>query len=54
MSRGVPYSANPLLRIKLPAYRSRLLLLLMAFAFLALIGRAAYLQLFTHGFLQKQ
>ncbi|MBK8765238.1 MAG: penicillin-binding protein 2 [Burkholderiaceae bacterium] len=26
----------------------------MAFAFLALIGRAAYLQLFTHGFLQKQ
>jgi len=54
VSRGVPYSANPLLRIKLPAYRSRLLLLLMAFAFLALIGRAAYLQLFTHGFLQKQ
>ncbi|MBP8307322.1 MAG: penicillin-binding protein 2 [Burkholderiaceae bacterium] len=54
MSRSVPYSANPLLRIKLPAYRSRLLLLLMAFAFIALIGRAAYLQLFTHGFLQKQ
>jgi cell division protein FtsI (penicillin-binding protein 3) len=54
MSRSVPYSANPLLRIKLPAYRSRLLMLLMALAFLALIGRAAYLQIFTHGFLQKQ
>ncbi len=54
MSRGVPYSANPLLRIKLPAYRSRLLLLLMALAFTALVGRTAYLQLFTHGFLQKQ
>jgi cell division protein FtsI (penicillin-binding protein 3) len=54
VSRSVPYSANPLLRIKLPAYRSRLLLLMMAIAFIALIGRAAYLQLFTHGYLQKQ
>ncbi len=54
MSRSVPYSANPLLRIKLPAYRSRLLLLMMAVAFLALVGRAAYLQLFTHDFLQRQ
>jgi cell division protein FtsI (penicillin-binding protein 3) len=54
MSRGVPYSANPLLRIKLPAYRSRLLLLLIGLAFIALVGRTAYLQLFTHGYLQKQ
>ena len=54
MSRGVPYSANPLLRIRLPAYRSRLLLLLIGLAFIALVGRTAYLQLFTHGFLQKQ
>ena len=54
MSRSLPYSANPLLRIKLPAIRSRLVMMLIALAFLALIGRAIWLQLFTNDFLQRQ
>jgi len=54
MSRGVPFAANPLLEVKLPAYRSRLMMLLIALAFLALAGRAVYLQTMTTDFLQKQ
>ncbi len=54
MSRSVPYSPNPLLRVKLPAYRSRLLMLLMALAFLALIGRAIWVQIVKQDFLQSQ
>jgi cell division protein FtsI (penicillin-binding protein 3) len=50
----VPFAANPLLAVKLPAYRSRLLMLLMAIAFLALAGRAVYLQVWSNDFLQKQ
>jgi len=54
VSRGVPFAANPLLAVKLPAYRSRLVMLLMALAFLALAGRAVYLQVLSNDFLQKQ
>ncbi len=54
MSRGVPFSANPLLEVRLPAYRSRLVMLLVAIAFLALVGRAVYLQLVSNEFLQQQ
>ncbi|HOA92167.1 MAG TPA: penicillin-binding protein 2 [Quisquiliibacterium sp.] len=54
MSRAVPFAANTLLQVKLPAYRSRMLMFLIALAFLALAGRAAYLQLMTHDFLQRQ
>ena len=54
MSRGVPFAANPLLAVKLPAYRSRLVMLLVALAFLALALRAAYLQTVSDDFLQRQ
>jgi cell division protein FtsI (penicillin-binding protein 3) len=54
MSRGVPFAANPLLAVKLPAYRSRLVMLLVAFAFLALALRAVYLQTVSDDFLQRQ
>jgi cell division protein FtsI (penicillin-binding protein 3) len=54
MSRAVPFSSNRLLEVKLPAYRSRLLMLLIALAFLALAGRAVYLQTMTNEFLQRQ
>ncbi|HWS74912.1 MAG TPA: penicillin-binding protein 2 [Quisquiliibacterium sp.] len=54
MSRGVPFAANPLLDVKLPAYRSRLVMLLVAVAFLALALRAVYLQTVSNDFLQKQ
>lgn len=54
MSRGVPFTANPLLAVKLPAYRSRIVMLLIALGFAALAGRAIYLQLVSNEFLQKQ
>lgn len=54
MSRGVPFAANPLLEVKLPAFRSRLLMLLIAIAFLALAGRAIHLQVLSNDFLQRQ
>jgi len=52
--RNVPFSSNPLLRVTLPAYRSHLLMALVALAFLALAGRAVYLQVFSQDFLQRQ
>lgn len=45
---------NPLLAIKLPPFRSHLVMLLMALAFVALAARAAYLQVMSHTYLQKQ
>ena len=54
MSRGVPFTTNPLLDVRLPAYRSRLVMLLVAVAFLALALRAVYLQTVSNDFLQKQ
>lgn len=40
----VAYNASPLLAVKLPAWRSRLLLFMLFCGFVALIGRALYLQ----------
>ncbi|MDB5759110.1 MAG: cell division protein [Burkholderia sp.] len=53
-ARGVPFSASPLLDVKLPAWRSRLVLFMMFAAFLALAGRALWLQGLSTDFLQKQ
>ncbi|MBB5271780.1 cell division protein FtsI (penicillin-binding protein 3) [Quisquiliibacterium transsilvanicum] len=50
----MPFAANPLLAVKLPAYRSRLVMLLVALAFLALALRAVYLQAVSDDFLQRQ
>ena len=52
--RNIPFAANPLLRIMLPAYRSHLLMTLVAVAFVALAGRAVYLQVVSQDFLQRQ
>jgi len=52
--RNVPFASNPLLRVKLPAYRSQLMMLLVAIAFVALGARAVWLQVFSQTFLQKQ
>ncbi len=54
MSRGVPFAANPLLAVKLPAHRSRVVMLLIAIGFVALAGRAIYLQVVSNDFLQRQ
>jgi len=53
-ARGLPFSASPLLDVKLPAWRSRLVLFMMFAAFAALAGRALWLQGLSTDFLQKQ
>ncbi|MFZ6691244.1 peptidoglycan D,D-transpeptidase FtsI family protein [Undibacterium sp. SXout20W] len=53
-SRGVSFSSNPVLDVKLPTWRSRLVLFLLFGAFFALIARALWLQGITTEFLQKQ
>ncbi|MEK9775233.1 MAG: penicillin-binding protein 2, partial [Quisquiliibacterium sp.] len=54
MSRSVPFAANPLLQVRLPALRSRIVMLLVACAFLALAVRAVHLQVLSNDFLQRQ
>ncbi len=52
--RNVPFASNPLLQVRLPAWRSQLVMLLVAIAFVALGARAVWLQVFSQNFLQKQ
>ncbi|SNS21632.1 cell division protein FtsI (penicillin-binding protein 3) [Noviherbaspirillum humi] len=52
--RGVQFSASPVLALKLPVWRSRLVLFALFSAFVALIGRALWLQGLSKEFLQKQ
>lgn len=52
--KGVSFSSNPVLAVKLPVWRSRLLLFFLFAAFFALMTRALYLQGMTTEFLQKQ
>ncbi|MES2073136.1 MAG: penicillin-binding protein 2 [Pseudomonadota bacterium] len=52
--KGVPFLSSPLLAVKLPVWRSRLVLFLLFAAFVALIARALWLQGMTTDFLQKQ
>jgi len=53
-AKGVPFSASPVLALKLPAWRSRVVLFLLFAAFLALAARALWLQGISTDFLQKQ
>ncbi|MBV8636419.1 MAG: penicillin-binding protein 2 [Burkholderiaceae bacterium] len=53
-SKGMQFSASPVLDVKLPAWRSRFVLFALFAAFCALIGRALYLQGISTEFLQKQ
>ena len=53
-AKGVPFSASPVLAVKLPAWRSRVVLFVLFSAFCALIGRALWLQGISTEFLQKQ
>lgn len=52
--RGAPFSANPMLAVKLPVWRSRLVLFALFAAFVALTARAIWLQGISTEFLQKQ
>jgi cell division protein FtsI (penicillin-binding protein 3) len=53
-ARGVPFSTNPVLALKLPAWRSRLVLFVLFAVFMTLAGRALWLQGISTEFLQKQ
>ena len=50
-AKGVPFSASPVLAVKLPVWRSRVVLFVLFAAFVALIGRALYLQGMSTDFL---
>lgn len=52
--KSVRFHASPVLAIKLPAWRSRLVLFLLFTAFIALLLRAIWLQGFSTDFLQTQ
>lgn len=53
-SKGLPFSASPILAMKLPAWRSRVVMFVLFVAFCGLIGRALWLQGISTEFLQKQ
>lgn len=52
--RGVNYSTSPLLASKTPPWRSRFLVMLVGLGFLALSGRALYVQVLESDFFQKK
>lgn len=53
-ARSVPFAHSPLLSLNLPAWRSRVVVLLLCLCFAVLLGRAFYLQVLSTNFLQKQ
>ena len=53
-SQGVSFSKSPVLAVRLPTWRSRIVLFLMFVAFAALMVRAIWLQGVSTQFLQKQ
>ena len=52
--KGVRFHASPVLAVKLPAWRSRVILCAIFVAFIALLARAIWLQAFSVDFLQSQ
>lgn len=53
-ARSLHYSSSPLLASKTPPWRSRFVLLLVALAFLVLLGRAVYVQVIASEFYQAE
>lgn len=53
-AKGVPFSKNPVLQVKLSSWRSRFVLFTLFAAFFTLAGRALWLQGISTEFLQKQ
>ncbi|HEX4879406.1 MAG TPA: penicillin-binding protein 2 [Limnobacter sp.] len=54
MSKAVRFGGSELLEMRLPAWRSRFVLICIFLAFGGLIARAAYLQIISNDFLQEQ
>jgi cell division protein FtsI (penicillin-binding protein 3) len=52
--KGVAFTASPVLDVKLPVWRSRIVLFALFAGFAALVGRALWLQGISTEFLQKQ
>ncbi|MEJ8846780.1 penicillin-binding protein 2 [Variovorax rhizosphaerae] len=52
--RSVQYTTSPLLASKTPLWRSKFIVAAVAFGFLALAGRAAYVQVINNAFFQRQ
>ena len=52
--RGHKFAESPVLQLRLPAWRSRMMALLFMGCFAALIGRAFYLQVLNNDFLQEK
>jgi len=53
-SKGVAFSKSPVLAVRLPDWRSRVVLFILFAAFVALAGRALWLQGVSNQFLQKK
>src|SRR5690242_15839101 len=53
-AKGVPFFTNPVLALKLSAWRSRVVMFLLFVGFVALVCRAFWLQAMSTEFLQKQ
>ena len=53
-ARGVTYATSPLLASKTPSWRSRFVVVLVAFSFAGLLGRAAYVQIIGSDFFLEQ
>jgi cell division protein FtsI (penicillin-binding protein 3) len=52
--RSVPYATSPLLASKTPVWRSRFIIAGIAFGFIVLAGRAAYVQVINNDFFIRQ
>ena len=53
-ARGHKFAESPVLKLRLPAWRSRLMALLILSCFAVLIGRSFYLQVLNNEFLQEK
>ena len=54
MSRGLAYTSSPLLASRTPVWRSKFIVGAIAFGFVGLAGRAAWVQVFGNEFFRKQ
>jgi cell division protein FtsI (penicillin-binding protein 3) len=54
MSRGIAYTSSPLLASRTPVWRSKFIVAAVALSFIGLAGRAAYIQVISNDFYQKQ
>ena len=52
--KDIRYTSSPLLASKTPVWRSKFIVAALALAFIVLIGRAAYVQVFGNAFFQRQ